>query len=375
MKKIKVLFFLSTLERTGPTSVVYNIIKFIDRDLIEPIILTMSPEPSNSAILDFKKLGIQVVQLNLDRVQLFIKGWKGLISKINEIEPDIIHSHSLRPDLFCAFFLKIPTITTIHANLEENYVDTYGNLIGRMFAFVQIESAKRLICKVACSISVFDLYRKQLPSLTFVQNGVDTTIFSPLTKDQIKGQRSKLGLPLEKKIFVSVGSLSLRKDPETLIKGFLGSHDLENSLLLILGTGEIADRLRILFQLNNNVVFLGFTSNVASYLRVADFFISASISEGLPNTVMEALACGLPVCLSDIPSHREILMINPKAGRLFKVHDSEDLSLRIDEILSEDQNLIRESSIELIRNNLNAKNMAFQYLKLYHQVFNGRISI
>jgi glycosyltransferase involved in cell wall biosynthesis len=127
--------------------------------------------------------------------------------------------------------------------------------------------------------------------------------------------------------------------------------------------------------LNNNVVFLGFTSNVASYLRVADFFISASISEGLPNTVMEALACGLPVCLSDIPSHREILMINPKAGRLFKVHDSEDLSLRIDEILSEDQNLIRESSIELIRNNLNAKNMAFQYLKLYHQVFNGRISI
>jgi glycosyltransferase involved in cell wall biosynthesis len=68
-------------------------------------------------------------------------------------------------------------------------------------------------------------------------------------------------------------------------------------------------------------------------------------------------------------------MINPKAGRLFKVHDSEDLSLRIDEILSEDQNLIRESSIELIRNNLNAKNMAFQYLKLYHQVFNGRISI
>lgn len=55
-----------------------------------------------------------------------------------------------------------------------------------------------------------------------------------------------------------------------------------------------------------SVVFHGFVDNVVPWLQASDLFVSASASEGMPLAVLEALSCGLPALLSDIPPHREI---------------------------------------------------------------------
>ena len=65
---------------------------------------------------------------------------------------------------------------------------------------------------------------------------------------------------------------------------------------------------------------------VKDYLQAADIFISTAVSEGLPNTVLEALSSGLPCILSDIGPHREIIEKNVGAGKLFKLRDSVELS-------------------------------------------------
>ena len=119
--------------------------------------------------------------------------------------------------------------------------------------------------------------------------------------------RKKLGLPLDKKICVFTGGLVKCKNPATLIKGFLDSRSSDNGILLIVGDGPLKKDCQALALNSCRVKFTGRVDNVEKYLQASDIFISTSFTEGLPNSVIEAMACGLGVCLSDIDVHREVL--------------------------------------------------------------------
>lgn len=72
----------------------------------------------------------------------------------------------------------------------------------------------------------------------------------------------------------------------------------------------ITGRLRtyIRRRQNEKVLFLGQKAPL-EYLQCADYTISASLSEGLPNSTLESLACGVPMILSDIDPHKEIMRV------------------------------------------------------------------
>jgi glycosyltransferase involved in cell wall biosynthesis len=368
--KTKVLFFVSTLESGGPTNVIYNIIRYLDRATVEPVILTLSPEPSRSRKGDFEDLGVSIHQFNQSRVSWIISGGKALRQYIANIEPHIIHSHSLRPDIFSAKHLEgYIRISTLHANLKDNYINTYNRPIGDYFAYTQIKHVNHLEKVVACSKSVYEVYKNKVDSIDFIPNGVDAAIFKPLSPEAITQKRSELNLPANKKIFISVGSLCARKDPHTLIKGFLSSEHKNDSILLMLGTGELETELKSTYT-SENILFKGYIKDVVAYLEVSDFFMSASWSEGLPNTVMEALGCGLPTCLSDIAAHHEILSINPDAGIIFKCGDHEGLSNSINTLMKKEYTSLRKAAVSIIEQELSAKKMAASYQKLYLSMYN-----
>lgn len=368
--KTKILFFVSTLESGGPTNVIYNIIKYLDKSVIEPMILTLSPEPARSHKADFEALGVPIYQFNQSRLSWIISGSNALRQYIAKIEPHIIHSHSLRPDVFSARHLRgYIRISTLHANLRDNYINTYRRPIGDYFAYTQIKHVNRLERVVACSKSVYDIYKNKVASINFIPNGVDTAIFKTSSPEAIIQKRSTLGLPTNKKIFISIGSLCERKDPHTLIKGFLGSQHNDNSILLLLGTGALEAELKNTYT-SESVIFKGYIKDVANYLEVSDFFISASWSEGLPNTVMEALACGLPVCLSDIAPHHEILSINTNAGTTFRCGDHEDLAKSINALMKKEYSSLQKVAVNIIEQEFSAKKMSDLYQRLYLSMCN-----
>ena len=96
-----------------------------------------------------------------------------------------------------------------------------------------------------------------------------------------------------------------------------------------------------------------------------DYFISASKSEGLPNTVLEALAVGVPVCLSDIDQHIEIIGKYPFSGELFRTNCVNDLRIKIDRLLINDYNKMSNSAIDLVNKKFNYKDMSKKYQDLY----------
>jgi glycosyltransferase involved in cell wall biosynthesis len=369
--KIKVLFFVSTLESGGPTNVIFNIIKYIDRDLIEPVIVTLSPEPLRSSWKDFENLKIHIYQFNQSRASWLLSNGSDLKQYIAKIHPHVIHSHSLRPDIFSARHLETYVrISTIHANLKDNYRNTYSRIVGDYFAYMQIKYVARLEKVVACAKSVYEVYKNKIDSIGFIPNGVDSEIFKPIDQETTQKQRLRLGLPLGKNIFITVGSLCKRKDPETVIKGFLRSNCKDSAVLLVLGTGKLEPELRATYS-SSNIIFKGFIKDVAHYLKVADFFISASRSEGLPNTVLEALSCGLPICLSDIPAHNEILSINTNAGITFPCGEDKELSNAINTLAKKDYDTLQKAAISIIEKELSARKMSANYQKLYLSLTNN----
>src|SRR5689334_21385401 len=120
--KIKVLFFVSTLERGGPSNIIYNIIKYLDKNIIEPSILTLSPEPPRTKKGDFEDLNVPIYSFHKSRLWWILSDMHQLKDLINKISPDIIHSHSLRPDVSSAKHLSsFVRVATIHGILHTNY--------------------------------------------------------------------------------------------------------------------------------------------------------------------------------------------------------------------------------------------------------------
>lgn len=116
------------------------------------------------------------------------------------------------------------------------------------------------------------------------------------------------------------------------------------------------------------IIFAGQVDNIQNYLSASDIYISSSKSEGLPNGVLEAMACGLPLLLSDIPQHMEIFSINASIGYSYQLGNIKDLSNKIDLILNSNLIEMGESSYKTLQENLTAEIMSKNYQKLYKQL-------
>lgn len=141
-----------------------------------------------------------------------------------------------------------------------------------------------------------------------------------------------------------------------------------SSVLLLLGDGKDYDSLKTEFGKCENVLFRGKVANVNEYLHAADIYLSTSKSEGLPNGVLEAMACGLPVLLSDIPQHMEVLEADSRCGNSYTLGKVAQLAETMDKMLDEDLLEMGERSYESVMNNFTAEGMSNQYQKLYRRL-------
>ena len=114
---------------------------------------------------------------------------------------------------------------------------------------------------------------------------------------------------------------------------------------MMLGGGSLAPNLRRIFQRGGVQDFVAFPGQVGqgdlpAYYRGADLYVSASLSDGSSVSLMEALACGCPVTVSDIPSNREWVDEGVE-GWFFPVEDERALAEAILAAVGSKTNLSR----------------------------------
>ena len=138
--------------------------------------------------------------------------------------------------------------------------------------------------------------------------GLDVKHYSQLNVDY-KRKRKELGLSESEIVLVSTGELNRNKNHETVIRALqtLKNRDVK---YLICGDGPLRGELQSLVRnlgLENQVMLLGFRSDIKEINYIADIFLLPSFREGLSVALMEAMASGLPVICSNIRGNRDLI--------------------------------------------------------------------
>jgi glycosyltransferase involved in cell wall biosynthesis len=218
----------------------------------------------------------------------------------------------------------IPRLVAIHQLLAPQPasalpVKSPATLLRWMFSKRRLRLLRsRLSASIArtTTICVSDAVRERLISMygfapdrtITIYNGVEPSEFAPDAAERDE-MRARLGLTPSDFAFVFVGRLSEQKGVDVLLNALSKTlRDGTCCKCLIVGEGplwhmltEQASRL----GLSNSVHFLGFQQDPRPFLQAADAFVLTSHFEGLPLSVLEAMACGLPCVVTDAAGNRE----------------------------------------------------------------------
>jgi glycosyltransferase involved in cell wall biosynthesis len=143
-----------------------------------------------------------------------------------------------------------------------------------------------------------------------VHNGVSVSEFVPSERRGAEVRRN-LGLGQDEFLLVCVARLSEQKGINILIQAMARVlHDGVRCRCVIVGDGPLRDQLvkqaREL-SLSEHVLFVGFQKDVRAYLQAGSAFILTSHREGLPLSILEAMACGLPSIVTDVGGNAEVI--------------------------------------------------------------------
>ena len=234
--------------------------------------------------------------------------FRALGAALDEKEYDVIHAHAPHTGALLTAGLALhPGRWRLSRKLVYTVQDSYYDykLRNKALMVPAIATFRRV---VFCGHAAYDSYPRVWKQLVgkrarVVQNAADL--------DRVDRAATAAG-PVDDATFdvVTVGRLEKVKDPLTVLSAFERGGD-EQSRLTFVGAGSLQERLEREIdssRLAGRVALAGLVprDDVFSRCAQADLFVSASHGEGLPVAVIEAMAAGCPVVLSDIPHHREV---------------------------------------------------------------------
>ena len=195
-----------------------------------------------------------------------------------------------------------------------------------------------------------------------IPNPIDTHIYRSGDKQTA---RKNLGLPEDKRLilFVSQRVTNKNKGMDYLIDACRQLKDYE---LVILGghAEEVVDQLPL------KAHPLGYVNDerrIVEIYQAVDVFVLPSLSENLPNTIMEAMACGVPCVgfkVGGIPEEID----HKRNGYVAEYRDSDDLARGIRWILSEaDYDQLSQEAVRKVAHSYSQQSVAISYLDVYHQ--------
>jgi glycosyltransferase involved in cell wall biosynthesis len=363
-----VLFVVSTLVRSGPTQQLLNLCKYLPEFGWRPRVLTLSPDPGVNLSAAFAQAEVFVETLGLSRLQGFLQAGKRVAEVIRKLHPDIVHTSGIRSDAIgYRVSNRVPHVMTVRNFAWDDYPEKFGRIQGTLMAIQHTRLIRKGRMPVACSHAIARRLSGVRPHIRAIPNGVDLETFSTGTLHEREELRRTLGLDPASSVYLSVGALIPLKQPRFLLEAFMRTSFAKPATLLFLGDGPLRTELEVTARNHGNVRILGSVNNVLDYYKCADFLISASTSEGLPNAVLEAMACGLPVLLSDIEPHLEFQVEQNKAGLTASVSDVDDFAKKLLELSQSDRQMMSKNARNLA-NQFSARTMAERYARLYSEL-------
>lgn len=367
--KIKIAYLVSNLSNKAPIKVLYDIIKNLESSIFEIYIITLKDEDSTSLISEFSELNLQIFQISKYNKFNLLYIYIQLSSFIERNNIEVIHSHCTRSLLLSKLLRKdlLKKIHTIHSYPGFYSIATFGKFFGKIHNYLLFFLIKNIEYPIACSNSLKHLLKvnHNLNVITIL-NGVEGINSIDVNKNNV---RVNLMLDTNTTYFLCLSRFSPEKNLLFLLESFT-KINLPNVKLIILGDGPYFKEYKNNY-LNSNVVFPGFKSNFQDYIYASDFYVSTSLTEGLPLSVIESLSYGLPLLLSNIEAHLEIFNINPSVeiGVSFQNNNLESFKNSLFLLLSKDYKYLSNNCQNYFSDNFTSIRMSNEYQEFYLKLF------
>lgn len=324
---MKIIFYINAIHHGGAERVMTNLTKELS-DEIECVLVTSFVDDWEYPVCN------KVKRINLiDRVNNnFIKRNIELISRLRKVikqeKPDIVLSFMAEPNfrnIIASIGLKNRTIISIRNDPNREYPNT----LFKMTARILYPLATGVVFQTRDAQKWFS--KKIENKSKIIYNPVDNVFY----EERYYGERRNI---------VTTGRLTEQKNHSMLIKAFASISHLIDENLVIYGDGELREQLEQLIKnlkLEGRVFLPGAVKNVADEIKNAKLFVLSSDYEGMPNSLMEAMALGLPCFSTDCPCGGPRLLLDEVY--LTPVGDADALGKKMLNLLSDSSELLEAS--------------------------------
>ena len=340
-----IALFISSLQKGGSERVMVNLAEYLNAEGFQVTLVTQyRGNDEYSLIPAVKRFFSEIDDSKGGRIINFIRRFLKLRAIWKQEKPDLILSFIGKNNIMAVVtsrFLGIPVVVSVRGEpIEEYYTDNMRHQAKKTF-----RHAAGIIMQTKESMNFFP--ENMQKKITLLPNPLNPSFTRPL----FEGQR-------EKRI-VTVGRMDENKNHKMLINAFAKIHEeFFDFTLQIYGNGECKNALQQqidMLNLQDVATLPGTVGNVADAIQNASLFVLTSYSEGMPNTIMEAMALGIPCISTDcVNGGPRALITDGVNGLLIPVGDEEALVRAMTDLLSHPDIL------------QNMSNKAFELQDRYH---------
>ena len=366
-RRLKVMLLVPTLDQSGA-----------EKQLVL-LACRLPPDEFDVHVVAMTRSGPLAKELADHGVRLTVLGkkWKfdpftfwRLRKLIQSEQPDILHTWLFAANAYARLIVGRRMSHRLKIVVSERCVDVWKSGWQLWLDQKLIGRTDRLIGN---SHAVAEFYRSigyPADIVRVIHNGI--SIPENVTTDR-EALLAELEIPVGSPVIGFIGRMARQKRGEDIVFAMALVAILRpDAHLLMIGEGPERDKLMKFARdiaIDNLVRFTGHRADAAKLLSVMDVFWLASDFEGLSNSLMEAMAAGVPCIASDIPPNRE-LVVDGETGFLVRVGDRVGFQQFTDRLLS-DAELARrlgDAGRERMRREFNIDSMVDAHAKLYREV-------
>ena len=368
LMKLRVCQIIPTLVQGGAEKQMSLLARYLNSDEFESHVVVLT----HSGVLE-DELRVSGVNLHFieKRGKLDVGAYRRLKRKLREIKPDVVHTWLFAANSYGRQAAKSVGVPVIIAG--ERCVDPWKQWWHHRIDRHLLKSTARMTTNTN---AVVDFYQKQgIPSdrFTVIPNAVvkESGADRRLARDDFF---ERLKLEPRKHIIGAVGRLWKQKGYQDLIwAAELIRAVNEDAWFVIVGDGperEQLQKFRDQIDGQHIVKFLGHRSDAAELMQCFDVLWNGSLYEGQSNTILEAMATGVPVLASDIPGNRDLIE-NERTGILYPLGDVETLSRQTLVLLQNESTRIElgDNAKHRIQEDFSLAKMVNRYSQLYRELY------